>query len=135
MHRLYARQNPGDRLWIREIWASSGNEHETLYRAESIFDGMGPGDFGWKWRSPMFMPRRVSRLSLRVTATRIERLCAIAEADAIAEGAPKQKEDHIPLFSHRAGFERLWDSLHRKPMTRWNDNPWVVVIEFEKVAK
>ena len=141
VHRLYPRYNPGDMLWIREIWAEAPeNEGRAsirlhpaiLYRANPIFDGMSPGDL-WKWRNPMFMPRWASRVTLQVIATRIERLSAITEADAIAEGAPKQKEDHVPLYSHRMGFERTWNSLHRKPGTRWENNPWVMVVGFERV--
>ena len=135
VHRLYPRHNPGDLLWVRETWAPTSPDAavEVLYRAEPIYDGMQAGDFAWKWKSSMFMPRWASRIALEVTASRIERLHNFTEIDAIAEGAPRQKEDHVPIFSHRAGFERLWDSLHRKPGTRWEDNPWVVPISFKRI--
>ena len=119
---------PGDLLWVRETWFPFDHAR-TIYKA----DATALAETIAKWRSPMHMPRWASRITLRVTASRIERLRDISEADAIAEGAPRVKEDHVPLYSHRMGFEIRWDILHRKPGTRWEDNPVVAVISFERL--
>lgn len=74
----------GDRLWVRETWAPGrvfkGDVQEYLYRATHTH---APP---CSWRPSIFMPRAASRITLELTAVRIERLGDITEADAIAEG-------------------------------------------------
>jgi hypothetical protein len=90
---------PGDRLWVREGFA---RVPATAYRCSTgVHQTADPGDSdmcvvyreGWErslpggWRSPIFMPRWASRITLEITEVRIERLQAISEADAVAEGS------------------------------------------------
>lgn len=100
--------NPGDRLWVRETWATNAdcddikpsciNEcAEIYYKADG---GKRPvsGGLGWngihrgfsegKCRPSIFMPRWASRLLLDVKNIRVERLQDISEKDARAEGVP-----------------------------------------------
>lgn len=73
---------PGDRLWVRENWALKG-EREPMYAADwqrLAIEGLKP------WRPSIHMPRWVSRLTLTVTAVKIERLQDVSREDAIAEG-------------------------------------------------
>lgn len=93
---------PGDRLWVRESFVHyyelDGDDQPcgellTCYRAD------GWPLAGWydrdreetrdapPWRSPIHMPRALSRLTLTVTEVRVQRLQDISEEDAIAEGA------------------------------------------------
>lgn len=62
--------------------------------------------------------RAVGRI--RVTGLRLERLQAITEADARAEGVESVQ-----------AYAALWDAIHSKRGERWSDNPIVVVIQFE----
>jgi hypothetical protein len=89
---------PGDRLWVREAWALSGEfararglkfhdpkgvlgEH-LRFRADD--DGYDEGVQAW--RPSIHMPRWASRINLEVTSIRVERLQDITQEDAKAEG-------------------------------------------------
>jgi hypothetical protein len=79
---------PGDLLWVRETWREGPDS-----LPESIFFFADePWHKGAGWRPSIHMPRRFSRLTLRVTAVRVQRLQDISEEDARAEGID-------PLFS------------------------------------
>src|SRR6218665_4053249 len=97
-------------------------------------------------RQGMFMPRWASRITLEITAVRVERLQNISEADAMAEGAelarwalpedeaaslidwPFKEHDH----PYRNGFALLWESINGTGS--WALNPWVWVVEFRRVT-
>lgn len=77
----------GDRLWVREMFASTAQAGEGspwwVYRAtDADWETME----GWRWSPCIHMKRVASRLSLAVSQVRLERLQAITEADAVAEG-------------------------------------------------
>jgi hypothetical protein len=94
------------------------------------------------------MPRWASRLTLEVVSVRVERLQAITEEDARAEGVERAYRD-VPaamgncvswrdysgrspwLSSAWASYRSLWESLHGPGS--WNANPWVWVVEFRRV--
>lgn len=120
--RLCPLGTVGDRLWVRETWAWYGCEYlrdEVVYRA----DGMDlPTEFG-RWRPSIHMPRWASRVMLEITDVRVERLCKISEADAIAEGFA----GHDPI----AGFADTWNEIYSG--LSWANNPWVWVIDFRRV--
>lgn len=147
----------GDRLWVRETWyprpVPPGG---ALYRA----DGTAPP--GISWRSPLHMPREMSRLTLVVTATRIEPLQSITEEDGRAEGVEIPRDEHgMPVIPETSptpldyvepnpnSLERIraashyqphyacfWDQLHgHRGGRRWADNPEVVVVLFEVERK
>ena len=135
----------GDRLWVRESWhpGQAVADYENRFRAavHSISYRasweLGPTLFGW--RSPIHMPRAASRLTLTVAASRIERLQAITDADALAEGVPADLMDDKGIV-HRnfrpvalMNFIRLWDTLHRAGA--WDANPEIVVITFKVAAR
>ena len=92
-----ARYYPGDRLWVREAW-----------KAHTTFDHLPPRDIphshvwymaddGYKaesrYRQGMFMPRWASRITLEITAVRVEKLQDISADDARAEGCPDKPFD------------------------------------------
>jgi uncharacterized protein YhfF len=73
------------------------------------------------------MPRTRSRLTLRITDVRVERVQDISEEDALAEG--EGFEDGYP----QQDFAEMWDSFNAKSGYSWESNPWVWVIEFEVI--
>jgi hypothetical protein len=110
---------PGDRLWVRERWAARSNQF--VYSADDATPAHRVA-----WRASYHMPRRASRITLCIKAVRAEKLCDISQADAIAEGLAGAAHD-----DPRAWFRQLWDAINTSPGTRWADDPWVWVIEFE----
>lgn len=130
---------PGDFLWVRETWATPRRDKSIVwYRARHV--GVEP-----KWRPSIHMPRWASRISLRVEAVRVERLRAITEEDAKAEGVTPYTSigpDQVvpgPGFNgarlgdqpHRLPFADLWRSINGAES--WDANPWVWVITFARV--
>lgn len=136
---------PGDRLWVRETHAlrldvnvksdPEKAKQYCLYRADEAgnpADEMNWHDYGGKWRSPIFMPREVSRITLEVVSVRVERLQEISEADARTEGVCESHLDDG--VSARPSFGRGWDSINARRGFGWNKNPWVFVVEFRRVT-
>ncbi|GKO00143.1 hypothetical protein MS5797_40870 [Klebsiella pneumoniae] len=166
----------GERIWVRETWATLGNEDgcyvdwednlckgdersaARIYRASCE---QRPGDYGlwsipddayWKphtkehkfegaWRPSIHMPRWASRILLEITDVRVERLNAISEEDARAEGIidggclncgePEPCGCANPEPDATDAFAYLWQSIYGQES--WNANPWVWVIEFKRV--
>jgi hypothetical protein len=124
----------GDELWVRETHAlyhdgmdSGEGVSRVFYRAD-YDDGKCPMS-NLKWKPSIFMFREFSRIQLRITDVRVERLQDISEDDAQAEGSPF-KMPH----SHRVWFRQLWGSINGKKHA-WKSNPWLWVVEFERVKK
>lgn len=133
----------GDRLWVKEIYATPGNydaykpselrfhctSSDLVYRATEQY-----GDVYYTWRSPMFMPYWAHRLDLDVITIKPERLQDISQADAKAEGAacPLGVPEDVEI-GYVLGFKRRWDALNAKRGYPWSSNPWVWAIEFKRV--
>ena len=131
----------GDRLWVREAW----NKYCGLitYRADHDWiDEMRQETVCTaKWTPSIHMPRWASRITLEITAVRVERLNDISQEDAQAEGM--ELTGWIPSCSNpdNAGFDEtftpydnfamLWESIYGEES--WSANPWVWVIEFKRV--
>jgi hypothetical protein len=86
-----------------------------------------------RWRPSIHMPRWASRLTLAVTSVRVERVQEITEADARAEGIEPQRSDYSGEDSNSLQFRDLWDSINAARGYGWAVNPWVWVVEFERV--
>lgn len=119
---------PGDHLWVRETWlewTEGGCKETCMYKAD---DDPRAQNFG-PWKSSLFMPRWASRITLEITKVRVERLQDISEEDAKAEGVVCQE-----VKNSVEAFKELWDSLRAKKGNGWETNPWIWVIEFERVT-
>lgn len=127
---------PGDLLWVRETWGVGMPYHHWKpsqipqsahieYRATSKV-----ADTFHAWKPSIFMPRWASRLTLRVTAVKVERVQDITTGDAIMEGCPADMWDGGQPLDW---FSVLWDSVNSKRGYSWDSNPWVWVVEFERV--
>lgn len=140
----------GDRLWVRESiaptrdtdlgyivdwhYAADGAKVPRMpYLDPQFSDAMAFAHLARKSVPSIHMPRWASRTTLEVTGVRVERLQAISEADAEAEGIDFLR--HVPdadeTLTARQLFMCLWDSL-ATPGSDWAANPWVWVIEFRR---
>ncbi len=139
-----------DRLWVRENFARNANQlsdthmdTSLVYAADNNGRALDNGDEK-PWTPCIHMPRVASRLTLVVTGTKIERLTAISEIDAIAEGIRELNRRAFisdgPLYGTDEGeghdtavgaFNHLWRSLHGD--NSWAENPEVVALTFRVI--
>ena len=145
----------GDILYVRETFAKDVGRY--MYKAnysdtEKFY--MNGREIKMKWTPSIHMPKEAARLFLKVTAVRVELLQDITNAGAIDEGmlgyegwqsdeykqaVAKAAADRSkpPLgFSPRERFAFLWETITKDPVVYgWDANPWVYVIEFERIEK
>lgn len=118
---------PGDRFdefhrKISDELRRLGVEHD----ADGNYDWK-PGESPLCWRPSIYMPRWASRLTLTVTETKVERLHAISEEDAQAEGVQHQFGPDF-IVPYAAAFAALWSKLHGEGA--WEANPEVIALTF-----
>ena len=123
------------------------------------FDNI-PNTVNWKWTPSIHMPRWASRIQLEITGIRVERLQDISEEDALSEGVPRNEDypiengncpacfgqgvhgalgpnwgvievDCRECDTAKKRFQHLWSSINGEKS--WDKNPWVWVIEFERI--
>ena len=141
---------PGDRLWVRETWAIRDCNPllAAIFRADCVEDDSGEREGWWmdknrngdevfipgkvEWRPSIFMPRWASRITLEITAVRVERVQDISEGDAKAEGL-QDWYGAEPAVTNRGRFHAFWDSLNAKRGYEWDANPWAWVITFRRL--
>ena len=159
----------GDRIWVREAYRFPASLDDvsptgvgemavaTGYRkpwAPTFYEFTGTFSDGWKGfetppkvsdagklRPSIHMPRWASRILLEITDVRVERLNAISEEDARAEGIidggclncgePEPCGCANPEPDATDAFAYLWQSIYGQE--NWNADPWVWVIEFKRV--
>lgn len=129
---IRAPYQPGDILWVRETWVAwsptYGTEPRLIYKADDNVPS------GVKWNPSIHMPREAARIFLRVTGVRVERLRDMVLGDVLIEGIKEADE-----------YEKTWDRWHQTwnrtiktkelPVYGWEVNPWVWVINFERVGR
>jgi hypothetical protein len=158
--RLFKSFEVGDILWVRETFTILEPEHcmagmdsRFVYKADSNLDTeeirkeyvrIG---YPYKWKPLIFMPKIASRILLQVKSVKMERLQDITEKDALAEGVEARKEKGQLIYKDYYGklhkgngylhpsnsFLSLWDKINGKKQLP--SNPWVWVIEFEKINR
>lgn len=161
---------PGDRLWVREAfaivprtaYARSEGVQQTLrpddpyeHDAAIYREGWDRSTGGFRWRPSIHMPRWASRITLEITAVRVERLNDISPDDAIAEGLRGITKDgklvkygipdkdglpgtddtgwpwHEWRISPVDAYQKLWESINGPGS--WALNPWVWVVVFKRI--
>ncbi|NHC02356.1 hypothetical protein G9F31_00970 [Acinetobacter sp. 187] len=132
----------GDRLWVRETfcygcideWDAEHPDDRRLFVDQ--YDGRKQASIPKQWclennveiddviwKPSIHMPRSASRILLKITNIRVERIQDISAEDALAEGIT-----HKTMNCPRHEFFQLWNSVHGDMAHELN--PWVWVIEF-----
>ena len=143
----------GDVLYVRETWnkikLESESEWHYEYRASCENPSYFSNGFMSEWRPSIHMPKAAARLFLRVADIRVERL------QEMPHDAPKKEGIHycecpdgFTWNSHTTmqdcyinpmgAMKALWNSTVKKSdleIYGWDANPWVWVIEFERISR
>lgn len=157
----------GDRIWVREAYRFPASLDDvsptgvgemavaTGYKkpwAPTFYEFTGTFSDGWKGfetppkvsdagklRPSIHMPRWASRILLEITDVRVERLNAISQEDAQAEGMEltgwrptySDPDSGGEVMTPYDNFAELWSSIYGDES--WKANPWVWVISFKRV--
>lgn len=125
---------PGDLLWVRETFSQHPQFADLAYKADDDGDGFEDSDgFLWepKYSPSIHMPRALSRLTLRITDVRVQRLRDISSEDVNAEGVSPGIPGCGGAGDYRHTFMRLWESINGPGS--WDANPWVWALTFEVI--
>lgn len=142
--------NFGDLIYVRETFRLFNHSDECGCSdycscppsGTPVYFATCGGDSESKWKPSIHMPRAASRLTLKVTDVRIERVQDITEEQCWKEGVEHidgqfdihQLSEMAKTFDGtfedaKALFACLWDSIYQN----WKENPYVWVIEFEVI--
>jgi hypothetical protein len=135
----------GDLLYVRESYCPNYfDDHTPGYKAD-----WNPPVSEYcnepKWKPSIHMPKSAARIWLRIHNIRVERLQDITEADALKEGieivlnaqGQTRYKDYASVITNwvkpTSSFQSLWASFNG--VDSWDENPWIWVIEFERIDK
>lgn len=141
----------GDRIWVRETFAAlepgsyeqvkpqDGHCQDLRYAATDRLAKSDADIRGYKWVPSIHMPRWASRILLEITDVRVERLNAISQEDAQAEGMEltgwrptySDPDSGGEVLTPYDNFAQLWESIYGEES--WKANGWVWVISFKRV--
>lgn len=153
----------GDILWVRETWNGDWCDH-YIYKADGGSAKAAGYAAEPKWHPSIYMPKEAARIFLQVKEVRVERLLTPFFSDGATVLALRQEGMALPrecvecignygtpacidagddsecgiLDEIRGDFSDLWDSTIKPanlPLYGWEANPWVWVIEFERISK
>lgn len=134
---------PGDILWVRETFRPIEQDFGLPRFEYKATETINLTD---KWKPCIHMPKSACRIFLKVKSVRVERLQDISEEDAISEGVFYYGEesgdyknylyndkygDDWGVITAKESFQTLWESING--MQSWESNPFVWVIEFERI--
>ena len=154
---IKAPYQPGDTLYVRETWCGLPVNEAGHMRGHTIYYYKADGELrpkGWRgtWHPSIHMPKEASRIWLKVTDVRVERLQSITVEGAIREVAEGEKCHHTNAGAFgctdcmntgwieppQVEFMQIWNSTIKKSdidRYGWDANPYVWVIEFERCEK
>lgn len=123
----------GDILYVKETFFQGDilNQNEDIEEWGVIIYAAGPDRDNLeyeniKWRPSIHMQEEIARIFLKVTGVRVERLQDITPKESKKEG-----------FESWTDYAFRWSGDHIKNIKTlgWDANPWVWIIEFERISK
>ena len=158
--RVVSRYQTGDILYVRETWTILPVTPGDNFRPSGVYYYKADGDMRPDryrdngWHPSIHMPKEAARIFLRVQDVHVERVQEMSDIDAAKEGIQSYWStpyDNDPpfigrakgigndlCFARREAFGQIWDSTV-KPSDRalygWDANPWVWVIDFERISR
>lgn len=148
-----------DILYVRETWQYAyeldGNDQIIEGTGRYLYAASGVPFNNWlmpdgtcrdvmPWRPSIHMPKEATRIFLMVKDVRVERLKDITVEECIKEGIwddyktySKKYHDDIVKMANPTTFSKLWNETIKKAdieKCAWDANPWVWVIEFERLG-
>jgi hypothetical protein len=128
----------GDELWVKETWWKVDFSPIKLFYDADLTDGerkIARRDELTKV-SPLFLSKKDSRITLKITDIRLQNLQDITDEDAKAEGCLESEYvgniDGSPCYTF--SFEILWTSIYGIDNPKaWDSNPLVWAISFERI--
>lgn len=139
-----------DILYVRETWCRHGNPKAGRpmhydYKADREDPRFDDSGFIAVWRPSIHMPKEAARIFLKVKHVGVERLQDITVEECRREGIyddyPTLTPEYHDMLVEKAypkTFAKLWDSTVKKgnlPIYGWDANPFVWVIEFERISR
>lgn len=149
----------GDILYVKETWCDRWLPDGFLtgadrygYKADGIpkygYWGNDKQNKMGVWSQSTNMPKEAARIWLKVTNIKVERLQDITEEQAKLEGVSEEQamawwhptfydpdSGGYPEYRKTFAYE-IWDrNIKKSELNKygWNANPWVYVIEFERI--
>ena len=142
--RVVSRYQTGDILYVRETWTILPVTPGGHFRQGGVYYYKADGDMrpdryrGNGWHPSIHMPKEAARMFLRVQDVHAERVQEITGAERVREGVPQESLKEVGEAFTVGQFADLWDSTV-KPSDRalygWDANPWVWVIDFERISQ
>jgi len=161
-YRIDCVYKKGDFVWVREAWARvepypeindsysmpypdsiAGDKtllafwkQRIIYRADhpnKTPDECGCGSGDNRWRSPFHLPRWASRITIKITDVRFERLHEISTEDCIAEGMRTNLREQEAVDDLCDQYQKVWNDINLKRGLGWDKNPLVWVVSFRMV--
>lgn len=161
----FAPYQVGYILYVRETWKCwrahryeanadisyrAGGQDTRLEFAHGNTDLTNRDDFdnfvskwfsGEHWHPSIHMPKEASRIFLKVTDVRVERLQDITDIQAEGTEYFDCKKCSYNMWCNNLGhgetdcFKNIWDSTVKEYWQKWESNHYVWVIEFERCEK
>jgi hypothetical protein len=134
VYRVRPQWQADETLWVRESLTVRNDGSRAVPKLVPMYaadwEGFDKPDRDWDWTPSIHMPRWASRITLRITDVRVERLNDISEADALAEGIERIRFPEVGEWGWpQRKYRDLWEVINGPGS--WDANPWVWAMSFE----